>query len=319
MSRTVFVLVLAAACAPSAWTDITLRYTFDAKFASFLPAEAQAQAKQAMSTAMPHESHVRIKGNRAYSDAGPLGMIADYGRNEVTLLDPKTKRYATVGMSEFADKLGGLQKPPVIPPEAQQMLRNMHFDVQSKKTGQIGLIQGIQSEENLITLTMQMPGMPGAASAMRMEIHAWLAQANEIRRVPALQELADYSARVTKAMDPGQMIQKMFSQFPGMGDQMKEPMQELLKLGASLMVKQHVAVYVPAMAQAMQLQGTAVPGFDANAPLTEVEMALADISTAAISDTVFALPADYQKATFEEVAQSLVQTPPQLPAAAPKH
>jgi hypothetical protein len=319
MSRTVFVLVLVAACAPSGWTDITLRYTFDVKFASFLPAEAQAQAKQAIAAALPHENHVRIKSDKAYSDAGPLGMIADYGRNEVTLVDPKTNRYATVGMSEFADKLGALQKPPAIPPEAQQMLRNMHFDVQSKKTGQIGLIQGIQSEENVITLIMQMPGMPGAASAIRMEIHAWLAQANEIRRVPALQELADYSARATKAMDPTQMIQKMLSQFPGMGDQMKEPLQELWKLGGNLMVKQQLAVYIPAMAQAMQLQGTVVPGFDANAPLTEVHMELADISTVAIPDSIFALPADYRQAPFEEVAQALVQVPPQLPPAAPKH
>jgi hypothetical protein len=271
-----------------------------------------------MKASMPGETTVRIKGDKTYSTAGPLNSLADYSTNQIILLDPKTKRYATVQVSEFGEKLGALQKPPAMPPEAQQIIRNMQFDVQTKKTGQIGLIQGIQAEETLITVSMQIPGLPGAPSSMRMEIRCWMAQADEIRRVPALRELADYSARATKAMNPADMIQKMLSQFPGLGEQMRAPVEEILKLSGTLMVKQHMAIYVPAMAQAMQLQGVAIPGLDPNAPFAEVQIDLADISTNAIPDSTFAVPADYQKAPFEEVAQALIQAPPQVPLGAPK-
>jgi hypothetical protein len=318
ISRSVLGVALATAFIPCGRADITLRYTFNAKLASFLPAEVQAQTKQQMGSALPSESTVRIKGDKAASSAGPLTSIADYKTGEFSLLDPKTKRFTTVGMSEFADKLMALQKPPAIPPEAQQLLSSMKVDVQSKKTGQIGLIQGIQADETLITVSMQMSGLPGAAATMmRMEIRGWLAQPNEIRRVPALQELADYSARATKAMDPAEIVQKMLAQFPGLGDQMRTTTQEILKLGGSLMVKYQMALYIPAMAQAMQLQGAAVPGLDANAPFVEMQMDLADISTTTIPDSVFAIPADYQKAAFEEVAQVLVQASLQAPLAAP--
>jgi hypothetical protein len=192
------------------------------------------------------------------------------------------------------------------------MLQGLRFDVETKKTGQIGLVQGIQAEESVVTLSMQMPAA-GAASAMRLEMRYWIAQPGEIRRVPALQELADYAERTRRAMDPTEMLQKVFAQMPGFGEQLRASIQELQKANSGLALKVHTAIYVPAMAQALQLAPQGAAGVDPNAALAEFQMDLADISTAALPDSLFVVPADYKAAPFEELMKAMIQAPP-LPA-----
>jgi len=198
------------------------------------------------------------------------------------------------------------------------MLQGLRFDVETKKTGQIGLVQGIQAEESVVTLSMQMPAVAGAASAMRLEMRYWIAQPGEIRRVPALRELADYAERSRRAMDPSEMLQKVFAQMPGFGEQVRASIQELQKANNGLVLKLHTAIYVPAMAQALQLAPQGAAGVDPNAALAEFQMDLADISTATLTDSVFAVPADYQPAPFEELVKAMIQAQPQVPPTARK-
>ena len=316
--RSILALSLALLIGPTGRADLTLRHKMEIKFASFLPQEAQAQARQQAGAALPNEMVVRIKGDKTYTNSGPLFAITDYGRNEITLVNPKTKQYAEVPLAEYPDRIAASQKPPAIPPEAQAMLQGLRFDVETKKTGQTGVVQGIQAEESVVTLSIQMPAAGGAASAMRLEMRYWIAQPGEIRRVPALKELADYAERTRRAMDPSEMLQKVFSQMPGFGEQLRTSIQELQKANSGLVLKLHTAIYVPAMAQALQLAPQGAAGVDSNAALAEFQMDLADISTAALPDSLFAVPADYKVAPFEELAKALIQAPPPLPAAQPK-
>jgi hypothetical protein len=315
--RSILALSLALLIGPTGWADLTLRHKMEIKFASFLPPEAQAQARQQAGAALPNEMVVQIKGDKTYTNSGPLLAITDYGRGAITLLNPKTKQYATVPLAEYPDRIAASQKPPAIPPEAQAMLQGLRFDVETKKTGQIGLVQGIQAEESVLTLTMQMP-TAGAASAMRLEMRYWIAQPGEIRRVPALQELADYAERTRRAMDPAEMLQKVFAQMPAFGEQLRASIQELQKANSGLVLKLHTAIYVPAMAQALQLAPQGAAGVDPSAALAEFQMDLADISTAALPDSLFAVPTDYKAAPFEELMKAMIQAPPPLPAPQPK-
>jgi hypothetical protein len=315
--RCTLALSLALLIGPTGRADLTLRHKMEIKFASFLPQEAQAQARQQAGAALPNEMVVRIKGDKTYTNSGPLFAITDYGRNEITLVNPKTKQYAMVPLAEYPARLAASQKPPAIPPAAQAMLQSLRFDVESKKTGQTGLVEGIQAEESVVTLSMQMPAAAGAASAMRLEMRYWIAQPGEIRRVPALKELADYAERARRAMDPSEMLQKVFSQMPGFGEQLRASIQELQKANSGLVLKLHTAIYVPAMAQALQLAPQGAAGVDPSAALAEFQMDLADISTAPLPDSIFAVPTNYQAAPFEELVKAMVQAPPQL-SVAPK-
>src|SRR5215469_15697242 len=309
-------LTLALLATATGWSDVTVRHTLSFQFASFVPDEMRAQAEQQFKATMPTEMIVRIKGDKAYTSVGPAYAITDYGRREITLLNPKAKQYATIPLSEYGDRLAAIQKSPAVPAQAQQMLQSLRMDVQSKKTGQTGLIEGIRAEENLIVVSMQMPSPQADASMMRMEMRCWLAQPDEIRRIPALKELADYTAQGMKALDPTAILQKGFAQ-TGVSS-IRPFLDEIMKLGGNLMLKMQMGIHIPGMVQMFQLSRQAPAGLDPNAPVAEEQINVAEISTAPIPDSAFEVPADYKAAAFEDLAKAIIPTTPLAPAAAPK-
>jgi hypothetical protein len=296
---------------------VTLRHSFSFKFASFVPAEIQSQAGEQMKGAMPEDLVLRIKDDRAYSSFGPLFTITDYGRNQITVLDPKTKEFATVPLSQYFERMGSAQGIPALPPDAQRALGSLNFDVQTRKTGQTSTIQGMRAEENVVILTINAPGLQGVPSAMRLEMQFWVAPAAEMRRTPALTELAEYAERAHRAFDPAQMIQYTFSMVPGMGDSLRAPLEALLQANSGLVLKVHSGVYIPALAQLMAASGRAPAGVDPNGPFAEFGMDVAEISSAPIEDSVFAVPADYQAAPFAQLIQRQLQASPLVPAVTP--
>src|SRR5581483_3804134 len=208
------VVVLAFATGPYARADLTLRHTSSFKFAPLLPPEAEKQARQQLSGTLPSETLVRIKGDQVYSSFGPLFTITDYRRNLITLLNPKTRQFATVPLAEGLEQIAAAQPIPALPPEAEHSLESLSIDVQTRKPRLTAEIRGIRAEENLLAVSINMPGAQGVASAMRLEMQIWIAQAGELRRVPALRELADYAGRAQRAFNPAEMIEKMFARVP---------------------------------------------------------------------------------------------------------
>jgi hypothetical protein len=309
--------VLAFVSAAGAHADLTLRHSFSFKFASFVPAEIQSQAGEQMKTALPQDVLLQIKGDRVYSSFGSLFTIADYGSNQITVLDPKTKQFATVPLNEYFDRIGTAQDIPPLSPDAQRSLGGLSFDVQTRKTGQTSMIQGIRAEENVVMVTVNAPGLQGAPSSMRLEMQFWVAPVAEIRRTPALAELAAYVERARRAFDPAQMIQNTFAMVPGMGDSLRTALEALLQANSGVMLKVHTGVYISALAQLMAASGRAPAGVDPNGPFAEFAMDLAEISSAPIEDSVFTVPADYQAAPFAQLIQRQVQASPLAPAVTP--
>jgi hypothetical protein len=316
-------LLLLWSAAPA---DVTLRQTSTIKLPSFIPPEFQAQMREQLHHSMPPETLLRIRGDKTYASYGPLAAIADYARNEVTLLDPKGKRYATVPLADFGDRLAAALKATVSRGGAQPLGQNLHFDVATKKTGQVGLIQGIQSEESLTEITMQMAPLTqgpvgpvdAGLSTLRVEMRSWVAQAAEIRRQPALRELADYTERSMRAINPDDFFNKALSAVPGFAEQLGATIYNLAKSNGGFTLKVSTAVYMPAITQLLQLAaGGPPPGFDPDGPIAEVLTDVAKISTDAVPDNVFTVPSGYQQAPFEEVVQAAIQTSVALPPAAP--
>src|ERR1700758_3312746 len=83
----------------SARADVTLRQSVGVKFAPFVPAAVEQQARKQADSVTPMEMVLRIKGDKAYASFGKLLTVTDYGRNEVTLLNPGAKHFATVPLS----------------------------------------------------------------------------------------------------------------------------------------------------------------------------------------------------------------------------
>jgi len=303
--------------------DVTLRQKSSIKLPSFIPPEFQAQMRDQLQASMPDETLLRIRGDMAYASYGPLAAIADYGQNEVTLLDPKGKRYASVPLTEFGDRLAAALKATVSRGDGQPLGQTPSFDVAAKKTGQVARVQGIQAEELLTEITMQMPlltqapvgltGEPGL-STMRLEMRSWVAQAGEIRRVPALKELAEYTERSMRALDPTEFVNKALATVPGFGEQLGEALGKLGKNSGGLTLKVSTAVYMPAISQLLQLAAGGAPlGFDPDGPIAEALTDVAEISTEAVPDSAFIVPNGFQAAPFEELVKAAIQTPVALP------
>jgi hypothetical protein len=316
-------LLLVWSIAPA---DVTVRQTSTVKLPPFIPPEFQAQMREQLQRSMPAETLLRIRGDKTYASYGPLAAIADYGRNEVTLLDPKGKRYASVPLADFGDRLAAAFKSSASRGTAQPPGQTPRFDVATKKTGQVAPIQGIQAEESLTEITMQMPPMTqipagpfdAAISTLRLEIRSWVAQAGDIRRLPALKELADYSEQSMRVLNPDDFFNKALSAMPGFTEQLGTTVYNLAKTNGGITLKVSTAIYMPAIAQLLQLAAGGAPtGFDPNAPMAEALMDVAEISTDAVPDSAFTVPSGYQAAPFEELVKAAIQTPVGLPAATP--
>ena len=80
-------------------------------------------------------------------------------------------------------------------------------------------------------MTQGPPGLAGESghSTMRPEMRSWVAQAFEIRRVPALKELAEHSEQSTRALDPSEFLDKALATVPGFGEQLGDTLGKLTK------------------------------------------------------------------------------------------
>ena len=272
--------------------DLTLRYTYTHKMGSFLPPQALDAMKQQLGSRMGDGTTLQIKGERAYSTMGRMFAVTDYAKGEITVMDPETKRFATVPLDAYMAKMLAAQKLPAMPPDAQRIFDNLKLDVKTSKTGQTESIQGIRAEESLLTISMEvMAGMQ-----IRTEIHLWTAGVDELKRTPALSELAAWLARPKSGFDPVEVMTKSLAGVPGIGEKVRGPVQEMMKADDGPVIRMRTATYMPAMAAAMG---------GADQPVVEVAMDLAELSAAAVPESRFAVPAGYQTAAMEDLLSAL--------------
>jgi TonB family protein len=281
-------LVFLGLCAAQAGrADLTMRHTFTLKFASFLPPQATDAIKQQLGNRLSQGSTVELKGDRVRVAMGEMYSVADYAKGEILLVDPKTKRFATVPLAEYAAKILTSQVMPPMPPDAQRIFDNMKLDVKTSKTGKTETTQGIRTEESVLTMTMEMT----AGMQMRMEVHNWTASADELKNTPALGDLAIWAGRRKEGLDPMEMMTKSLAGLPGMGEKLRGPMQELMKGTGGAVIRMQARTFLPAMAQ---MSG------GSDEPVTEVSMDLAD--------SRFEVPAGYQSAAMEDLLKDLIGT-----------
>src|ERR1039457_6161317 len=95
------VVFLGLCAVQAARADLTLRYTFTFHFGSFLPPQTVDAFKRQMAGRMAEGTTVQIKGDRVYTSMGQMFSLTDYAQGEITLVDPTTRRFATVPLAEY--------------------------------------------------------------------------------------------------------------------------------------------------------------------------------------------------------------------------
>jgi hypothetical protein len=154
---------------------------------------------------------------------------------------------------------------------------------------------------------MELPpgGPPDAGPMMKMLMQIWTAKPEEAQRVPAVQELQNYTASASSAMNPMEMVKQVFSALPGLGDSLGSMIADMSKSG-SMSMRAHTEVSMPFLA-AMAKQGVPLPpGFDATTPLIQMNQELVELSTEPVDAALFEIPADYQAATLDDILKGIV-------------
>jgi TonB family protein len=260
--------------------DLTLRYTVEMKTGSGAP------------PALAKTMAIRIKGDKSLTQLGALTAIIANSDSSITLLNPATKQYAQALMAEYIDMLRAK-----LPSASAALMKQLKFDVETSKTGQFEMISGIRAEEHLTKMTMSMdaPGVP-AGPLVRLEMHMWLASPDELNGFPALRQYAASAQRAMNISAAGDAVEKLFQQVPGAAEKLRVLTEEAARNSGSLTLKIQEAVYNPKGAP--------------NAPIAAITIELAEISSDAIDDSIFAPPPDFQLVSVAELIKVSTPVPP---------
>jgi len=305
------VLVLAL-CAPSALrADVTIRYHSEITPAAALQPIAEKLMKPMQAGT---ESSVRMKGNKAYATSGNWIEIFDFAKQEVTLIDPEHKTFATLPVSQLADKMAGAvqQATPEQMQAAQKAMGSIKTSVESKMTGNTAEIQGIQAEERELTLTMELPLPPAmnqSSPSMRLVMHVWTPKKEEVLRVASIRELTGYQNWQKYVMNPAGMLDKLLGKMPGMSDSMGSMLDEIYK-NPSVILRMRAEMYMPflaVLAKQMGGEDATLPALDPDAPVMEMSQEIAELSSAAVDGSLLEIPEGYAAVGADDMVKGLLK------------
>jgi len=281
--KTVTCLFLTLCAAASAWAD----FSYTTTRTGTGPAAAGPQATK----------HY-FKGQKMMTDSGNTALLIDFDAQTITNIDKAQKTFTPIKFSELPD-----------------ILKQGDIEVKAevKETGQKKVINGFNATEMVVTMAMDSPQMSPSGMKMQMEVSTWVSS-----DVPGAQELKAFfqrnaanfpwaamgagAAGMQKAMAD---VQRKMAASGGVallqvvkvksaGNEAQAAQMQVGMAQARAQMEAMVKQGGPGAAAAQQALAR-MGGGAAGAPLFEVTMESSGFSSAAIPDSVFALPADFHK------------------------
>lgn len=259
----------------------------------------------AMAGGAGQTSKMYFKGQRMKTDTGDAATIIDFGAGTLTNVNHRTKTVSVRKLSEL-----GAAAPS-----------NASVKIDVKETGQQKSVSGYNAKELLITMDMDMPQM----GKMQMEVDLWLSSdvpgAGELREFyrknmelmpwasmagpnPQMQQAISQIQRKVAEMN-GVQVESVMKMKPAGGagaptmPQMTAAQQAQMQAAMDRMkqIQQQGGPGADALAQAMGRMGSMGrgPAPGASNSMMEITTEASGFSTASIPDSVFAIPADYQR------------------------
>ena len=285
--NTAILLVVTLCATATAYADLS--YTTTRKTAGS-PAAAAA----------PSTTKYYFKGQKMMTDSGGVATLVDFDAQTITTIHKTQKTWTVMKFSE----LGDVMKSTDI---------DARIDV--KDTGQTKMINGFNASEMVMTMEVDSPQMAQTGMKMQMEIDTWRST-----DVPGAQELKAFyqknaasfpwaamggagAAGMQKTMadvqrkmaaSPGvPLLQIIKVKSAGGGAQAAQMQAGMAQARAQMeaMIKQG-GPQAAAAQQALARMGGAASG---GGSLFETTMESGDFSASSIPDSVFAIPAGFQK------------------------
>jgi hypothetical protein len=240
-----------------------------------------------------------MKGTKGVTISDQETTIADFAKQEITVVDTARKKFATIPASEFGAQMAG-QMAALVPQAADgiEMFKSMKTTCNSNNSGRTETIQGIHAEERVMTcsMTMSVPDsvkdvMP--AIAMKFVMRLWFASAAERVRVPGLWQLSGYELWQEYFMNPMEALGRMAPD--GIA-----PLLQSLQKGQSATLRW-------SMEMSMSIPVPGAPASAADTPFMNMNSEVVELSTAPLDDSLFAVPADYSVEPVADVMNGISQ------------
>jgi hypothetical protein len=231
-----------------------------------------------------------IKGQKIVTDDGSAMTIMDLDAQTMTTINKTQKTYTVRSFADLAAKAGAAGA-------------SVNTDI--KKTGQHQNINGFDAEEMVMTMAMdtsqmqQRPGSKAPPMQMQMEMHFWFAS-----DVPGINEVHDFYAKNADRMPWAAMSQGNSSMAEAqrkMATMHGIPVRTVMKMGSGNPQQQAQMDQARARIEEMKKQGGPQAAM-ADQMLARMGGGSNDVvsdssgfSGAPVSDSVFAVPADYRK------------------------
>jgi len=252
----------------------------------------------AMSGSGDQVSKVYLKGQKMMTDSGSTALLMDFEAQTITTINKTAKTYSVKPFSQINQAV----------PEGPEL------QVDFKQTGQHKVVNGFDATQGLMTVQVDMP-QAKSGMKMQMEMEFWVSPdvpgAQELRgfyqrnagRFPWAAASAGGNSSMQRAMSE---IQKRVAAMPGV------PVLEIVRIksaggnDAQMAQMQQGMGQARAQLEAMAQQGgpqgdaakkalASMGGMSGSGPLSETTIEASGFSTNAIPDSVFAIPAGFQK------------------------
>ena len=288
---------LALLLVPGAFADLTIDYKMSYQLAKGIPEQMAGMMEQQLAKSMPSGMKMQIKGDRLRSGFGALASIVDYVKGEITLMHPESKRYATCPIADY-----GKEMQAGLPAMAVEAMKQMQVDATAEKSGQNATIQGLATEEIVIHVTMEMPGMAGG---MKMELHMWVATKDAIASMPELKAWDPVRWSSMGGASPAQMLGSSFAQGQA-AEKLAKTIGDILKQSGGLTLRTESRVFIPMLGQMLASQGVNL----GDGPLMTARMEADHIGHDAVPDSAFTVPEGFQKAPIADLMKTMIPTAP---------
>jgi hypothetical protein len=256
-------------------------------------------------------SKLYFKGQKMKTDSGDTATILDFDAQTITTVNNKTK---TISVRNFSDLA------------ATSKQNDMSVKIDVKETGQQKTVNGYNAKELIMTMDIDSPQMQQMGK-MQMEMDMWLSgdvpgigelrgfYKKNLERMPwaalsgggnaAMQSAMVEMQRKLAEMNGVQVLSVIKMKpaggaaAPAMPQMSSAQMAQMQAAMAKLQeMQKQGGPQAAAAAQAMARMGgmaNGAPAGGASNALIEITVESSDFSTASIPDSVFAIPAGYQK------------------------
>lgn len=270
--------------------DVTIHYTVEMSN-PLVPSANQS-----------HPMVIYMRGNQGVTVADSETIIADFSRQQITILDNAHKKFATVAAADYAGKMAAqiaAQTRALIPdasgvPAVADILKTMKTTCDTNNSDAAETIQGVEAAKHEVacTMTMTMPDnmkdvLP--SMGMKMVTRVWSASPSERLRVPGLWQLSGYELWQNYFMNPTGKMGKL----------MPEGTRPLIEA----MQKDQSAVLRSTTEISMNMPMPGAPAGDT--PFMTMKQEMTSLSTDLLDDKLFTVPADYTEEPFETLMSEM--------------